>query len=319
MTPRSRVLALPNRNRPRRPTPAELGDVLTIAIVALTAPMGHFVSVSDQMISYDDTLPADESALIKNLQLTKNWSVAFAANKIENILPLLDKVRSRIKHPAENLEAIKLQEYFTTSIAEMIRTDFFNQRLARYAYRDIDAFLQFGKDQLGDIFFELCRELNEADLGVELIAYGYESGAHDPQIFEVNGKGQVIDRMALRYAVVGSGFWMASASLKRKPLDITFEPMVYRLLEAKFSAETASGVGKRTTVSFKRPDQHDFRMWPPQIDEIRAVWEEQMRQYEPMKALEIVGKIKLIMLHSDQSHISQLQAEKAAHSPGAAS
>jgi hypothetical protein len=178
-----------------------MSEIVTIAIVALTAPYAHFVCASDQMISYDDTLPADESALIKSLQLTKNWSVAFAANKIENVLPLLDKVRGQIEHPGENVEVSKLQEYFTTSIAEMIRSDFFNRRLDRYGYRDLEAFRRQGRDELGDHFFELCRELDGADLGAELIVYGYQTGAHDPQIFEIDGKGQIIDRMALRYAV----------------------------------------------------------------------------------------------------------------------
>jgi hypothetical protein len=58
-----------------------------------------------------------------------------------------------------------------------------------------------GRDELGDHFFELCRELDGADLGAELVVYGYQTGAHDPQIFEIDGKGQIIDRMALRYAV----------------------------------------------------------------------------------------------------------------------
>lgn len=238
----------------RRPTPAELGLELTIAIVALTAPYEHFVCVSDRMISHDDILAADDDAFIKNVGLSKNWSVAFSANKIENILPLLDKVRSKIAHPAETLDGDKLQEYFATSISEMIRADFFNRRIARYGYSSLELFRRQGQDELGTHFFELCRELDAAELGVEFIVYGYNQW-QVPQLFEVSGTGQVIDRMALRYAVVGSGHWMASASLKRKPLAIDFDSMVYRLLEAKFSAETASGVGKPTTVTFNRLDR----------------------------------------------------------------
>lgn len=295
----------PNRDR-RRPTPAEMGEVVTIAIVALTAPYGHFVSVSDQMISYDDILPADDSALIKSLQLSKNWSVAFAANKIENVLPLLEKIGRKIGRLEEDLETTRLQEYFTTTIAEAVRDDFFNRRLARYGYRNLEAFLQSGKDQLADVFFDLCRELNEADLGVEFIVYGYENEV-SPQLFEVNGKGEVIDRMAMRYAVVGSGYWMASASLKRKPLDIHFNSMVYRTLEAKFSAETASGVGKRTTVKFKRRDHHDWVMWPGEIEQIRAVWETTLRLPEPREATEIVSKIRNTMMQYDENNRKQSQ------------
>jgi hypothetical protein len=276
----------------RRPSPAEMGEVVTIAIVALTAPSGHFVSVSDQMISHDDILPADERGLIKALQISKNWSVAFAANRIENVIPLLDRVRSKIERPANNIEARKVQEYFTASIAEMIRVDFFYRRLARYGYRDLDMFRRQGRDELGDHFFDLCRELDNEELGVECIIYGYETGGYDPQIFEINGKGQIIDRMALRYAVVGSGYWMASASLKRKPLSMDFDPIVYRTLEAKFSAETASGVGRPTTVYFKRPDEHDFMMPYSEIEKIREIWQGKMREPEPEESAEIVRELR---------------------------
>ena len=95
----------------RRPTPAEMGDVVTIAIVALTAPYEHFICVSDRMISHDDILPADDNALIKNQQLSYNWSVTFSANKIENVLPLLGKVRSKISDLAKSLNERELQQY----------------------------------------------------------------------------------------------------------------------------------------------------------------------------------------------------------------
>jgi hypothetical protein len=321
MIPRNRVPAPPDRNRLRRPTPAEMGEVVTVAIVALTAPHAYFVSASDQMISHDDILPADEGAMIKELQIARNWSVAFAGNKIENVFPLIDRVTHKIGPKIDgNLEASKLQNYFTTSIAEMTQADFFNRRIARYGYRDLEAFLQHGKDQLDDIFFELCRELNEADLGVEFIVYGYESGAHDPRIFEVNGKGEIVDRMPFRYAVIGSGYMMASASLKRNPYaSIDFDSMMYRVLEAKFSAETASGVGKRwTTVKVKRPNQHDFRMLDDQIAKIRAVWEAGLFQPQPKEACELIGIIRKQMMHDDRmrsEYFQQAEQKKSAGGP----
>jgi hypothetical protein len=128
----------------------------------------------------------------------------------------------------------------------------------------------------------------------------------------------VIDRMALRYALVGSGYWMASASLKRKPLALDFDSMVYRLLEAKFSAETASGVGKRTTVSFMRPDQHNCMMPPNQIEEVRAIWEAQMRLPEPAQATAIIRKIGKSLIQEDIKRAEFLHSQRQA-SPGCGS
>jgi hypothetical protein len=296
-----------------------MGDEVTIAIVALTAPYAHFVSVSDQMVSHDDILPANESALIKSLQIGWNWSIAYSANKIENVLPLLDRVRDKIFNPKQEPTADELQQHFATSIAEMIQVDFFNRRLARYGYRDIEQFRSQGQSELGAHFFELCRELDSADLGVECIVYGYEHDGNVQRLFEVTGKGEIIDRMAIRYAVVGSGYWMASASLKRKPLSLDFDSMVYRLLEAKFSAETASGVGKRTTVIFTRPRQHNFKMWPGQIEKIRAIWEAQMRFPEPAQSAEIVGKIRIEMMEDDKQRAEFMKSQQQQASTGTGS
>jgi hypothetical protein len=273
----------------RRPTPAEMGDEVTIAVVALTTPRDYFICVSDRMISHDDILPADDNALVKNLALSANWSVAFSATKIENALPLLDKVRQKIPLKKDISEE-ELQQHFTSLIADKIKNDFFNERISRYGYANMEDFRQEGLAQLGDHFFELCRELDKAEIGVEFIVYGYNSRLI-PSLFEVTGKGNVIDRMALRYAVVGSGYWMASASLKRKPLTMHFDSMMYRTLEAKFSAETASGVGKRTTVTIKRPDLHDQILFPPEIEEFRKAWEAEMRQSESSEVLKLGEEI----------------------------
>jgi hypothetical protein len=289
----------------RRPTPAQMGDVVTIAIVALTAPYEHFVCVSDRMISHDDILPADDNALIKNLGLSKNWSVTFSANKIENALPLLDNVQNRIAHPTNPASGEEMQAHFVAAVADKIRADFFNLRLRRYGYRNIEQFRREGRDELGDLYFELCRELQSAETGVEFIVYGYDD-ARVTRLFEVTGKGEIIDRMTLRYAVVGSGYWMASASLKRKPLSIDFESMVYRCMEAKFSAETASGVGRTTTVRIKRRDQHDFQMSVSDVEEIRAIWERKTREPEPSEAAVITGKMGMQLRREDQmrAHLS---------------
>ena len=133
--------------------------------------------------------------------------------------------------------------------------------------------------------------MDKAEIGVEFIVYGYDDG-NVARLFEVSGNGQIVDRMAIRYAVVGSGYWMASASLKRKPLSIDFDSLTYRVLEAKFSAETASGVGRNTTVMFKRRGLPDKGMMSGEVDKIRTVWERKMREAEPPEAAQITGKIR---------------------------
>ncbi len=138
-------------------------------------------------------------------------------------------------------------------------------------------------------------------MGVDFLVYGYSGDTRSPSLFEINGKGRIIDHMALGYAVTGSGYWMSSASLRRKPLDIDFESRLYRLLEAKFSAETASGVGRKaTTVTFKRQDQHDYILPQEIVEKFRTIWDAKMREPEPLDALKIAGEAKMVMMRADQ-------------------
>ena len=283
----------------RRPTPAEMGLEVTIAIVALTAPYEHFICVTDRMISHDDTLPGDENAIVKNMGISSNWSAAFSADNIENALPLLDKVRHKIRDHRETIDVDELKGHFATAISETIEDRFLNTKLRRWGYENIRQFRDEGYGHLHDHFLDLARELNESDIGVSFIVYGYDT-RRATQLFEVNGQGGVTDRMAFRYAVIGSGYSIASASLKLKPLAIDFDSMLYRLLTAKFAAETASGVGKPTTVTFKRRDQHDQVMWPEEIEKFRAIWNGEMRQHEPVEALKLAGQIRIAMMKSDE-------------------
>ena len=291
-----------------RPTPAEEGFEVTICIVALTQPFGTFVSVTDRKVSYDDELPADENAIIKNLQLSNNWSVTFSADNIESAITLLDKVRHRIIEPAETMDSHEMKSLFASAIFDTIQEDFFNRRLGRYGYKSVEQFRQEGRADLGDHYFELCRELDKADVGVGFIVYGYNT-FRAPQLFEVDGQGRITDRMAIRYAVIGSGYSIASTSLKLKPLAADFDSMVYRVLEAKFYSETgASGIGRPTTVTFKMPDQHDFMMGPGDIEKIRNIWEQQKRLPESPEAAEITGKIRMDIIEGNKKRAEFLRS-----------
>jgi hypothetical protein len=166
----------------------------------------------------------------------------------------------------------------------MRQKEFFSKHLAVYGYRDMNQFRTEGQNDLGDIYYEKCRELDRFDIGVQFLVYGYDSiGAH---LFEVDSSGHVSDRRQLGYGVIGSGYHMASASMRRKPLYFSFESTIYRLLEAKFSAETASGVGKTTTVMFQDRNGRGT-IGVEAIDKLRSIWEETIKCGDPPEVASI--------------------------------
>jgi hypothetical protein len=100
----------------------------------------------------------------------------------------------------------------------------------------------------------------------------------------------VVDIAFQGYSVLGSGAYMAMASLRRKqPLPRSTADMIYRILEAKFTSETATGVGKRTTLATIGHGT-ERKMSDNDVDAIRAVWDTMLREPTPTDALNLIKK-----------------------------
>jgi hypothetical protein len=79
---------------------------------------------------------------------------------------------------------------------------------------------------------------------------------------------------------------VARAALHRKDLNADLLSVIYRLLDAKFCAEFASGVGRGTSVITLRDDGTFGIMQPRDISAVRDVWVEIMKspsQRTPLK------------------------------------
>ena len=141
----------------------------------------------------------------------------------------------------------------TKAYAEAFAEEFASRHLIQLGYGSVAEFRREGASELGsELYQEYIEKLAKFDLGVELAVSGYD--ARVPWIFDVVNPGRTLDAGILGYTVVGSGYHMAMGSLRNRPLDRGLEDLIYRLLEAKFSAETATGVGKTTTLIAVNPD-----------------------------------------------------------------
>jgi hypothetical protein len=273
-----------------QPSPSELGINVTIAIVAVTA-QEDFVCVTDRAISYGDVNPTTDNAVVKNIKISANWSFAYSASDIKHVLPILEDVRYVLKDKinATALLADDINTTFSDVYARRAGREFIDSRLRKLGYKSIEEFRHEGRSDLGDnYYFELMKELSDESLSeTTFIVYGYdEHGVYN--LFEVSPPGRISDKRILRYAVIGSGFYMANSSLRMRPLDFGAGQLIYRLLAAKFSAETALGVGKSTTLSLKSRGKNDWFLGPQVIEDIRGVWEKEIKKPEPQEAMEIL-------------------------------
>jgi hypothetical protein len=95
----------------------------------------------------------------------------------------------------------------------------------------------------------------------------------------------------LGYAVTGSGSWMATAALRRKKMPYNLAETAYRVLDAKYSAETAPGVGRSTTVFSLNQSGKTKSLGYGSQDKIKEIWEKTMQIPEPADAIDIISKV----------------------------
>jgi 20S proteasome alpha/beta subunit len=282
----------------RRPTSAELGLDVTIGIVALTVPDDYIVAVSDQMISYADFFPAADQGAMKVLQIADNWYMSFAGDTSAFKRVAIELIR-RLK-PLNNgmLDRDAVAQMASETYADVLHAEFAARNLLQIGYRNVDEFRKDGRQELGpDVFAEHLQKLAEFDLGVELIVFGYCKGRS--RVFQVFNPGRFDMGPVEGYAAVGSGYYMAMGSLRQRPLLRSLEDVIYRLLEAKFSAETAAGVGRCTTLVIINRDGDKREMQASDIEEIRKVWEATRAAPIPTEAFDIISKSRAVKSISD--------------------
>lgn len=270
----------------RRPTSAELGLDVTIAIVALTYD-GHVVAVSDRMISHDDVFQADDAAALKTIPIAGNWFAAFAGDP--GAFRVVARKLTRRLRDIE-FDGLELRKLAAECYQEAVWEEFAVRHLVQLGYKTVEEFRKSGRNDLGESHFnKLTLDLLKADLSLEMIVFSVEPKMlPGTRLFEVVNPGRIVERVT-GYTAVGSGYCMAMSALRRKSLDPRdLDTVIYRLLDAKFSAETASGVGKSTTVIWMGIDGKVRRIDTEEVDRIRKIWDEVMKQPDPPDAINII-------------------------------
>jgi hypothetical protein len=242
------------------------------------------------MISFGDAYPADDNAIVKAIYLSEQWTGAWATNRLHAILPIVEETRRRLDRTAL-WAAREAAEAMASAYAEFAQREFVSLRLSQYGYKTIEEFREKGRTELGEHFIELCIELDRFDMHTSFLLFGHDEQKHG-KLFQIEHPGHVIDCNALKYAVIGSGYDMAMASLRwPPPLTFLLEDTIYRLLEAKFSAESATGVGSATTVVLRNRDGFVYLLTRAEIEEVKRIWKRDVADVpSPPAAIELLEK-----------------------------
>lgn len=250
---------------------------MTIAIVAKSSRHKCFVSISDRMISFDDQVPAIDNAVFKDLPIRfPNWNMVFAANNPDFVGPIWQAAVASLAATSYQPSLAQVEDAVCNAYSEVVQKYVTRQYLTKFGFKTIDEFRKAGASQLGRRFFgSLTRKIDGFEAGVQLLVYGFDHTAQkSPHMFKVDSPGNVVNLDHLGSYAIGSGTNMAIASLNLRPLDnLSAGGLAYRLCEAKFSAETASGVGRTTTGFFMNMNGYSTPITLGTIEKFRSYWE----------------------------------------------
>lgn len=270
------------------PSLAELGLALTIGIAAKPPGTSAYIAtVTDMRIGLGDNVPGVDIARVKLSRLDAYWGFLFASNETGYIRPIAEKARATLAaiHGRRSLaQAVTA----VVDAYQSVRSDVVFQRyLQQYGYASMEDFRQnpgFTPEVIG----ALMKEMDDFDLGVVLLLYGFDEKG-EAHFVQIQNPGEQKDRDDLDWWAVGSGFSMAmSAMNRRSPADYSVEALVYRCCEAKFIAEFAQDVGKATAVIVWYPDGTYAILMSPQIDKLREIYEWTRKESIPSEAKRLI-------------------------------
>lgn len=248
--------------------------------------------VSDMMLSWEDALPATDDAAEKLLFVHDTWHALFSGSP-SPIHAVVGRIRAR--HAARpisgstELEELACWKRMCAEAYQAERSEQITDRFLSTYQMSLEEFRREGYQSLGPVVFaEINNEIRNFNLGMTLLICGFDFKGF-PHIFEVHDPGEVIDHDYIGYAAIGSGMPMALSVLAARSIKrLSWSDLLYRACEAKFTSETATGVGKATLVMLRPSNGIDIILPTAHIEKLRTIWETQRAIPPPSEAIKII-------------------------------
>jgi hypothetical protein len=243
---------------------------------------GPIVTVSDKRITWSDTgSPADDEAVFKAAKIGTRWGMLFAATDVRPMSFIRWEIANRLLPYKPDEDAPTVRQACEEAYRSVFANYFFAERLSRYGFKSMDDFKENGLRVFGpNLLAKFSKQIDSYTLGIDLLVFGFTPGPPfgDFHIFEVNNPGVANDCNMFGYGIIGSGHDQALTTLLRKPFKApTVSNAIWRLCDAKFSAETSNGVGKETNVMIAFEDGKLGMLAAACLKDIRAAWEKDRR------------------------------------------
>jgi hypothetical protein len=242
-------------------------------------------------------------AAIKVLPLVGGWGMLYAGDPTyaesigDRSKRALISVMDGVKRQPNRARVKEVEQVVRNAFQEELRFQVTNQFLSKYDMT-LEQFRKSGKRQFGDDFEKINKPILEFSLGTSFIVCGVDD--YDiPHILtlqstvligtaQIPSGGNLTINDHLGHAAIGSGAQMALGALGARNLGgLSIEDLAYRVLDAKFVAETAQGVGKNTIIVLWRKGL-DHPLFLPIDNPLRVAYNRAAASQAPEEARELI-------------------------------
>jgi hypothetical protein len=214
----------------------------------------------------------------------------YAGNDISHIIPIHQEARSELEGKTDlSLREVAgiLRRAYRNQLA-VVAEDFILSPLGI----DLKKFLGEGNQLFPkETFEDMRRAIQQVTLQCDLLVFGFDR-ERNPHIFVVSDHGTSYSDVP-GFAAIGTGSYSALSTLYFHAFKtrMTIPHALYHACEAKFTSESAQGVGHSTWVLVLEADGSVRALIEPQIDEIRDLWDRQGKPRLPKRAIAKVSEL----------------------------
>lgn len=248
------------------------GADMTLCIAAIAGRDRKIVTISDHMLTdYNTSMTAEVFPSSKLTIVRGKWIVLFAGDT-----SVREKINTAVnasvgkKPPTTEQMMAAYKSAFREALTEKIEDEF----LSVYGMT-LKQFLQRGRKVFGEVEFAKMKEwLREFKLETSFLVAGFDEQARGV-LFTVSDPGVITSQTHLGFHAIGSGCLLANASLFFSFVHTDgLAGIVYRVAEAKFRGEHATGVGKATTVCILGEEGDLSVIRDPRTQLLRDLWKQ---------------------------------------------
>lgn len=241
----------------RKPTLADWGIGMTVCIMALCEGAEKIVAMSDHMLCTEGW--SADNVSLKSEPIHRNWYALWSGDAFYAPF-ILERAKSKLWR-GHNWSDNEVAEQFCEAANEILEREVANRVLKRHGFTQ-DSFRKQGKKLLSPQQHDhLFTKIEEIELGTEFMVGG----------FDKNGEGHIfaVEKDLSAKSCDSAGFWAIGEGSNNALSTIFFHakynqfnqnsPLsdcLYVMAEAKFTAESASAVGKKTFGTIYENNQH---------------------------------------------------------------